>query len=74
MDTTGLKRPVVRLAGEDGNAFAILGRVRRAMRVAGWPKDAIDRFLAEATSGDYDHLLQTVIRACGAPECDGDQD
>ena len=68
MDTTGLKRPVVRLAGEDGNAFAILGRVRRAMRVAGWPKAAIDAFLAEATSGDYDHLLATVLCYCDEEE------
>lgn len=64
MHATGLKRPVVRLVGEDGNAFAILGRVRRAMRHAGWPKSTIDEFLREATAGDYDHLLQTVMRYC----------
>ena len=64
MDMTGLRRPVVALVGLDGNAFAILGRVQRAMRQAGWSKTAIDSFMAEATAGDYDHLLQTVIAHC----------
>lgn len=73
MDVTGLKRPVVRLVGEDGNAFAILGRVRRAMRVAGWPQEKVQEFLREATAGDYDHLLQTVIGCCDEP-FDGDED
>jgi hypothetical protein len=26
------------------------------------PEAEIEEFLAEATSGDYDHLLQTVVR------------
>ena len=51
----------VQLVGEDGNAFAILGRVTEAMRQAGLSKDERDAFTAEATSGDYDHLLRTVI-------------
>jgi hypothetical protein len=52
----------VKLVGEDGNAFAILGRCRRAMRGAGIDEDEIDAFLAEATTGDYDHLLATAVR------------
>lgn len=51
----------VRLVGEDGNAFAILGRVNRALKKAGYGNDVTDQFRAEATSGDYDHLLRTVI-------------
>lgn len=54
----------VKLTGEDGNAFAILGRVQRALRRAQVPKPEIDAFLKEATAGDYDHLLQTVMRTC----------
>ena len=50
------------LAGEDGNAFAILGRFQKAARRAGWPHDAVKKVLDEATSGDYDHLLQTIMR------------
>ena len=52
----------VKLIGEDGNAFNILGRCQQAARRAGLPKDEIDAFIKEATSGDYDHLLQTAMR------------
>ena len=48
----------VKLVGEDGNAFAILGACRRAMRRAHLPQGEIDAFTAEATAGDYDQLLQ----------------
>lgn len=52
----------VQLSGEDGNAFYIIGRVTRALRRAGVPREKIDVFVAEATSGDYDHVLQTTMR------------
>lgn len=51
----------VQLVGTDGNAFAILAAVSRAMRRAGIEKVHINEFVDEATSGDYDHLLQTAI-------------
>lgn len=51
----------VQLVGEDGNAFSILGRVKAALRKAGISKNEQDAFLDEAMSGDYDHLLQTVM-------------
>jgi Domain of unknown function (DUF4314) len=51
----------VQLSGEDGNAFAVLGRTAAALRQAGVPQEEIDVFFAEATSGDYDHLLQTTM-------------
>lgn len=50
----------VRLVGEDGNGFFIVGRVSSALKRAGYA-DAADEFVAEATSGDYDHLLATVL-------------
>ena len=56
----------VQLVGEDGNAFAILGAVKRALRDAGIPADEVSAFVEEASSGDYDHLLQTVIRTVDA--------
>ncbi len=52
----------VELVGQDGNAFAILGRVQAALRKAGAGNDAIRDFVKEATAGDYDHLLRTVMR------------
>ena len=52
----------VNLSGEDGNAFFIIGGVRKAMRRAGVPEIEIDHFSHECKSGDYDHLLQTVMK------------
>mgnify|MGYP001585154738 CR=1 FL=1 len=52
----------VNLSDRDGNAFAILRRVRKAMRRAGISEEEITEFSHEAMSGDYDHLLQTVMR------------
>jgi hypothetical protein len=52
----------VQLSEEDGNAFAILGRVRRALKAAGATQDDLDAFTAEATAGDYDNLLATCMR------------
>ena len=51
----------VQLSGEDGNAFSIMGRVTKAMRRAGISKDEIDKYKVEATSGDYDNLLQVTM-------------
>jgi hypothetical protein len=49
------------LSGEDGNAFAILGRTAAGLRRAGAPKQEIDAYFPEATSSDNDHLLQTTM-------------
>lgn len=51
----------VRLIGEDGNAFAILGAVKRQMRRAKISQEEIDAYVAEATSGDYNHLLRVTM-------------
>jgi hypothetical protein len=52
----------VRLTGINGNAFAILGACRKAAERARLPQEEIDTFYTEATSGDYDHLIQTCMR------------
>jgi hypothetical protein len=52
----------VPMVGEDGNAFAILGRVKRIMRRAGLPDSEWETFHTEATSGDYDNVLMTVMK------------
>lgn len=51
----------VSLIGEDGNAFAILGRIKGAMSRGGVPQDQIALFMEEAMSGDYNHLLNTCM-------------
>jgi len=52
----------VQLVGQDGNAFMILGLVQKALRRAGVSQEEISEFHAEATSGDYYHLLQTAMK------------
>jgi hypothetical protein len=50
----------VKLTGNDGNAFAILGSVSNALKKNGYPEMAKE-FMKEATTSDYDHLIETVI-------------
>ena len=52
----------VRLIGQDGNAFAILASVNGALKKAGVEKPERDAYFAEATSGDYEHLLAVTTR------------
>jgi hypothetical protein len=56
----------LKLVGEDGNAYAILSRARRAIRSSKLSAEEKDRlwseFEAEATSGDYDHLIATAMK------------
>lgn len=51
----------VKLSGEDGNGFMIVARVSAALRRAGYQAEA-SKFVNEATSGDYDNLLQTCFK------------
>lgn len=52
----------VKLVGQDGNAFAVIGAVRKALRRAKVPNEEVEQFSDEATSGDYDHLLRTCTK------------
>lgn len=57
---TPLTNAEVKLSGTDGNAFALIGTVRAAIRKSDHPELAAE-FVAEAMSGDYDHVLQTCL-------------
>ena len=52
----------VDLLNIDSNAFSIIGTTRAALRRAGATSEELDEFMSEATDGDYDHLLRTVIQ------------
>jgi hypothetical protein len=52
----------VKLVGTDGNAFAVLGAVKKALRLAKVPQAEQDAFTTDAMSGDYDHLLATCLK------------
>ena len=45
----------------DGNAFAIIGAGRKELEKLG-RGDEVSAFTAEMTAGDYDHLLQTMLK------------
>ena len=52
----------VALDGTDGNAMALVGKVRRAMDRKGIHDDIVESFVREALSGDYDHVLATLTK------------
>lgn len=54
----------------DGNAYAILAKCSRAARKAGWSEEQWEKFSLKAKAGDYDHLLQTVMRSFDETEED----
>jgi len=59
--------PEVTLLNQNGNAFAILGAVQKAMKQfyeTDEAKRIFKEYETEAKSGDYDHLLQTTMRYC----------
>jgi len=51
--------PVLKILGENGNAFAILGKAKRVALQNEMDWEEIEK---EAKSGDYDHLLQTMMK------------
>ena len=59
---TKVKYPniTIDLSNQDGNAFAIIGTCTLALKRNGL-RDQVKAFRAEATSGDYDNVLRTVL-------------
>lgn len=62
MSVNTIKYPHINIpmVGEDGNAFSILGRVSRIMK-QNKIHNEWEEFHAQATSGDYNKLLSTVM-------------
>jgi hypothetical protein len=55
-----VEKPTCKLVGEYGNAYAIMGRVRSALKRAG-QGSMVDEYIKKSTSGDYDNLLCTAM-------------
>jgi len=51
----------VKIIGEDGNVFNLMGIVSRALREHGVEKAEIEQFRKECMSGDYDNALRTMM-------------
>jgi len=49
------------LVGVDGNAYAIMGYVTKALRKSGHD-DKIQPYIDDAESGDYEHLLAVSLK------------
>lgn len=52
----------VTLVGIDGNAFNIMAYVSENMRRMKFTKQERDKYVEEATSSDYDRLIQVSIK------------
>jgi len=52
----------IRLSGRDGNAFMMTSRTRTALRRSGVSEQECEEFFDEALSGDYDHVIQTIMK------------
>ena len=51
----------VQLTGNDGNAFAVMGAVKRALKRAKVSADEINEYTKQSMSGDYDNLLRVAM-------------
>ena len=54
---SGLK---LQLIGRDGNAYSILGAASKVLKYK--DPEMYNKYYEEATSGDYNHLLQVTMR------------
>lgn len=55
------KKVTLKLVGLNGNAFVLMGAFQQQARKEKWTKEEIDEVLQECMSGDYDHLLATLM-------------
>ena len=55
------KKVKLALVGLDGNVFSLMGAFRRQARREKWSPEEIKEVLDECKSGDYDHLLCTLM-------------
>lgn len=67
------KQITLELVGLDGNAYSLMGAFKRQARIEKWTTEEIDAVMAECMSGDYNHLLATLIKYCQSPDS-GDDD
>jgi hypothetical protein len=62
------KRVELELVGLDGNAFSLMGAFRAQAQKEGWTQAEIKEVLNECMSGDYNHLLQTLMEHTYSPD------
>lgn len=52
----------VKLSGTDGNAFALIGKVKQALIKGKVQQEQVNEFVTEAMSGNYNNLLVTCMK------------
>ena len=52
----------VKLIGNDGNAFVIMGAVSNALKKNGVSEEEIEEYMTQSMSGDYNNLLTTALK------------
>ena len=65
---TTTKKVKLDLVGLDGNAFALMGAFKKQARKEGWNGDEVTAVMNECMSGDYDHLLCTLMDHCDSDD------
>lgn len=58
------KKVTLNLVGLNGNAYSIMAAFGQQAKKEKWSQEEIDEVLEEAKTGDYDHLLQTIMAHC----------
>lgn len=56
------KKVSLDLVGLDGNAFNLLGKFKKQAKKEDWTDEEISEVLDKAKSGDYNYLLQTLMK------------
>lgn len=56
-----MKKLNLNLEGLNGNAFYLIAYFRKEAKKAGWSQEEIEKVTKEATSDDYEHLLDTLM-------------
>ncbi len=64
------KKVRLNLLGMDGNAFVLMGAFQRQARREKWTDTEIKTVLDECKSGDYNHLLATLLAHTEASDTD----
>ena len=58
------QKPIVKLIGEDGNVFNIMGLTSRALKEAGMPEKAKEFTDKAFNAKSYDEVIQLAMEYC----------
>lgn len=58
------RKPIAKILGEDGNAHNLLAIAMTALRTADYNHEELKAIREKALSGNYDNLLQTIMKYC----------